>query len=122
MLNAEVLRTLFDPETKTTLIDSVIVALSDKDLPKLCTKVSEIEVVSVCTLPGPVTKTSARLNVSLKDVVNEYARLSVTVGVSEKLVVKANVGALSPMLTILPLLMFTSVLNSSEGLAVSSSV
>ena len=36
-----------DPETNTTFIDSVIVALSDKDLPKVCAKLSEIEVLSV---------------------------------------------------------------------------
>jgi len=47
VLNAEVLSTLLGPETNTTFIDSVIVALSDKDLPKVCAKLSEIEVLSV---------------------------------------------------------------------------
>ena len=71
MLNAEVLSTLLDPETNTTFIDSVIVALSDKDLPKVCAKLSEIEALSVKIFPAPEVKTSAKLIVSLKDVENE---------------------------------------------------
>ena len=71
MLNAEVLRTLLDPEINTTFIDSVIVALSDNDLPRLCAKLSEIEALSKIIFPAPETKTSAKLIVSLKDVEKE---------------------------------------------------
>ena len=120
MLNAEVLSTLLDPETKTTFIDSVIVALSDKDLPKLCAKVSEIEAPSVKLFPAPEVKTSVKVIPSAKVVINSMLGLSVIVEVSAKLVENVNTGALSPIPTMFPLFMFTSVRNSSEGLAVSS--
>ena len=116
MLNAEVLSTLLDPETNTTFIDSVIVALSDKDLPKVCAKLSEIEAPSVKMFPAQKLKLLSKLSSSAKVVINSMLGLSVTVEVSAKLVEKVNTGALSPIPTIFPLFIPKSVRNHQKGL------
>lgn len=66
MFNAEVFKTPEPPGINEILIDSVIVALSDKDLLKLCTNISDNKAVSAFVKPVLTRGASDSVAVSAK--------------------------------------------------------
>ena len=110
------------PGTNRILTDSVIVALSETDLPKLCAKLSDIDGVSAkgSVVLVLILGESERLKESAIDLDKEKAKASERLGVSETpFFEKANI---SESVTPKTLFLFIpdSVAKSSLALAMSS--